>query len=137
MSERKPFGVTWNSWIDRQVTESRQRGEFDDLPGKGKAFTASDHHYDENWWIKSKMREDDFDLTPQTIKVRKKTEDWLAQYHQLPNLEVLTFQAKQLNQEITQANRGPLGPLSPQALLDIEKICQEWQAKHANSSKPK
>jgi DnaJ family protein C protein 28 len=27
---------SWESWIDQQIREAREKGEFDDLPGKGK-----------------------------------------------------------------------------------------------------
>ena len=36
MTERKPFGVSWETWIDRQIREGMERGEFDGLPGHGK-----------------------------------------------------------------------------------------------------
>ena len=36
MSERKPRGVSFESWVERQVREARERGAFDDLPGAGK-----------------------------------------------------------------------------------------------------
>ena len=40
----------------------------------------------------------------------------------------MKFQAKQLNQEITEANQTDLGPMLPQPLLDIEQLCLEWYA---------
>ena len=127
MSERKPFGITWNSWIDRQIEESRQRGDFDNLPGKGKAFPKSDQPYEDDWWIKSKMKDENFNLTPQTIKVRKKVEEWLSKYYKLSNIELVKFQAEQLNRDIIEANKGDLGPLLPQELLDIDQICKDWE----------
>lgn len=36
MTERKPTGVSFESWIDKQVREAEMRGEFKDLPGAGK-----------------------------------------------------------------------------------------------------
>ena len=35
MTERKPPGVSWESWIDRQIREAEERGAFADLPGAG------------------------------------------------------------------------------------------------------
>jgi hypothetical protein len=36
MTERKPAGKSFTSWIDQQIQEAQDRGAFDDLPGTGK-----------------------------------------------------------------------------------------------------
>ena len=44
MTERKPPGVSWESWIDRQIREAEERGAFADPrgwqadPGSGQAI---------------------------------------------------------------------------------------------------
>ncbi|MEX2420577.1 MAG: methylmalonyl-CoA mutase family protein, partial [Actinomycetota bacterium] len=35
MVEPKPPGVNWESWVERQIREGMERGEFDNLPGLG------------------------------------------------------------------------------------------------------
>ncbi|MEV4218944.1 DUF1992 domain-containing protein [Nonomuraea sp. NPDC049725] len=52
MTERKPGGMQFESWVDRQIREAQERGEFDDLPGAGKPLPGADKPYDEHWWIK-------------------------------------------------------------------------------------
>jgi hypothetical protein len=131
MSGRKPFEITWNSWIDRQIEESRKKGEFDNLSGRGQSLAQLASTYDENWWIKNKMQEEDYNLTPPTIKMRKKTEEWLAQFHKISHVDVMKFQAKQLNLEITEANQTSLGPMLPQSLLNIEQLCLDWKKKRS------
>jgi predicted flavoprotein YhiN len=53
VTSRKPFGT---GWIDRQIREARERGEFDNLPGTGKPLPDLDKPYDENWWVRQKLR---------------------------------------------------------------------------------
>jgi hypothetical protein len=36
MTERKPAGMSFTSWIDQQIDEARERGAFGNLPGAGK-----------------------------------------------------------------------------------------------------
>src|ERR1700722_11184816 len=36
MTDRKPQGMSFPSWIDQQIADAERRGVFDDLPGKGK-----------------------------------------------------------------------------------------------------
>ena len=44
MTERK--GPTdWESWIEQQIREAQARGEFDDLPGKGKPLDLTPNPY--------------------------------------------------------------------------------------------
>lgn len=35
----------WESWIDQQIREAQERGEFDDLPGKGKPVDLTPNPY--------------------------------------------------------------------------------------------
>ena len=56
MTERKPPGVSWETWIDRQVREGMERGDFDDLPGHGRPLRDLDQPRDELWWVKDKLR---------------------------------------------------------------------------------
>ncbi len=34
MTERKPPGVTWESWVEEQIRKAQEQGAFDDLRGK-------------------------------------------------------------------------------------------------------
>jgi hypothetical protein len=55
MTERRPAGLGYESWIDRQISEAEKRGKFDDLPTAGKPLPDLGRS-DENWWIKGKLR---------------------------------------------------------------------------------
>ena len=55
MTARKPPGVGWESWIDKQIREAEERGEFEDLPGAGQPIPDLDKPFDELWWVKNKL----------------------------------------------------------------------------------
>ena len=42
MTERKPSGVGFGTWVERQIREATARGEFDNLPGAGKPIEDLD-----------------------------------------------------------------------------------------------
>lgn len=44
MKERKS-SKDWESWIDQQIREAQERGEFDDLPGKGSPLDLTPNPY--------------------------------------------------------------------------------------------
>jgi DnaJ homologue, subfamily C, member 28, conserved domain len=50
MTSRKPRELSWESWIDRQVREATERGEFEDLPGSGEPIPDLDRPFDEMGW---------------------------------------------------------------------------------------
>lgn len=126
MTERKPMGIAWTSWIDRQVSDARERGEFDNLSGRGEPLARDQRSYDPDWWIKDKLRREDLEITPDTIVARRKVERWLVKYLNISHVDMVIHQAKQLNTEIIAANKTHLGPMSPQPLLDIDTLVNEY-----------
>jgi hypothetical protein len=45
-------GSSTEPWIEKVLRESRDRGEFDDLPGAGKPIGDLDRPYDPAWWAR-------------------------------------------------------------------------------------
>ena len=78
MTERKPPGVSFETWIDRQVREAMDRGEFDDLPGAGKPIPGIDRPHDDMWWVKEKLRRENVSMLPATLVLRKEAEEALS-----------------------------------------------------------
>ncbi|MFE3936217.1 DUF1992 domain-containing protein, partial [Streptomyces goshikiensis] len=77
MTERKPAGVSVESWVDRQIREAAERGEFENLPGWGKPLASLDTPYDEMWWVKDKLHREGFAVLPPALALRKEAEDAL------------------------------------------------------------
>ena len=42
MTERKPLGTSWESWIEAQIRVAQEQGAFDNLPGAGKPLPNID-----------------------------------------------------------------------------------------------
>ena len=51
MTQRKPPGTSWESWIEAQIRVAMEQGAFDNLPGAGKPLPNLDQ-YDPLWWVK-------------------------------------------------------------------------------------
>lgn len=43
MTERKPTGQSFESWVDKQIREAAERGELADLPGAGRPLPHRPH----------------------------------------------------------------------------------------------
>lgn len=128
MTTRKPPGTSWESWIDRQIREAAERGEFEDLPGKGKPIADLDKPHDENWWIRQKLRSEDLSYLPPSLALKKEAESALgAALSAKSEIEVREI-IEQINERITRANRlGIDGPPVNCVPYDIERVLRDWQ----------
>jgi hypothetical protein len=128
MTERKPPGVPFETWVDKQIREAEQRGDFAELPGAGKPLPSLDTPYDELWWIKGKMHREGLSALPATLVLRKEAEDALAAVagarSERQVREILTG----VNDKIREAlRRPPEGPPLNLGLFDVERVVEDWR----------
>jgi Domain of unknown function (DUF1992) len=119
----------YESWIDKQIREAQERGDFDDLPGTGKPLPGQGEHYDEDWWLKSLVaREDLGGLLPTSLKIRKAAEDLLDEVAKKNSEQTVRRMVADLNERIEQARRGLVdGPPVIVDRIDVEEIVREWR----------
>jgi hypothetical protein len=128
-AERKPPGVSWESWIDRQIREGMERGEFDDLPGQGKPLRDLDRPRDEMWWVKDKLRREEVSYLPPTLAVRKDLDDARARIAASESEAAVRDIVSEINARIVAVNsRVTDGPPSTLVPLDVEQVVAEWKA---------
>jgi hypothetical protein len=128
-AERKPPGVSWESWIDRQIREGMERGEFDDLPGQGKPLRDLDRPRDEMWWVKDKLRREELSYLPPTLAVRKDLDDARARIAASESEAAVRDIVSEINARIVAVNsRVTDGPPSTLVPLDVEQVVAEWKA---------
>ncbi|MDA0633820.1 DUF1992 domain-containing protein [Nonomuraea sp. MCN248] len=133
MSERKPPGVPFESWVDRQIREAIERGEFDDLPGAGKPIPGLDQPYDELWWVKQKVRAEGLSMPlPPTLQLRKDAEEALRQAEGARTEAEVRRIAGEINDRIREAIRTGLpGPPLNLVPYDVERLVAEWRERNA------
>jgi len=60
------------TWVDLQVKQAIERGEFDDLPGAGRPIEDLDKEHDPDWWLKRLVeREKITGVLPPSLQLRK------------------------------------------------------------------
>jgi hypothetical protein len=129
MTERKPPGMSWETWIDRQIREGMERGEFDGLPGHGKPIGGLDRPRDELWWVRDKLRREDVSYLPPTLALRKEVEAVRAGIPDAPDEDAVRRVVADLNARIAAANaRATSGPPSTLVTLDVEFEVARWAA---------
>ncbi|NRQ37447.1 DUF1992 domain-containing protein [Nonomuraea sp. NN258] len=129
MTERKPIGMPFESWIDKQIREAEERGEFDDLPGKGKPLPGLDKHLDEMWWIKQKIESEGLSMPlPPTLALRKEAEQALREARGARTEAEVRRVLDEVNHKIREAIRKGLpGPPLNLMPFDIDAVVAEWR----------
>jgi hypothetical protein len=132
MTERKPPGVSVATWVERQIREATERGEFDNLPGAGKPIADLDKPHDELWWVKQKLRRENLSYLPPTIALRKEAEDALLAASQAASEAQVRRIVADINRKILEGNRkaasGPPLNLMP---FDVERVVRTWRERRA------
>ena len=128
MTERKPLGVAWESWVDGQIRVARERGEFDNLPGTGKPIVGLDGPEDEMWWVKSLLKREGVSFLPDTLKLRKDVEEARERIASAATEAEVRAIVEAINQRIRDTNRmATSGPPSNLMPLDVEHVLAKWR----------
>ncbi|MEU7425276.1 DUF1992 domain-containing protein [Streptomyces sp. NPDC040750] len=133
MTERKPPGVPFESWVDKQIRDAQARGEFERLPGAGEPLPAElDSGYDELWWIKRKMAREGLTVLPPALALRKEAEDALVAAYAAPSERIARRIVEDVNVKIRDMMfKPPPGPPLGKKPYDVEEIAREWRQRRA------
>ena len=132
MTERKPPGVSFESWVEAQIARGMARGDFDDLPGAGKPLprrSADETAYD---WVLEKARQEDLDvgaMLPPGLALRKEREELPVRVARLPSERAVRAHAEDFNARVEQFWRRPQeGPPVVVAQVDVDELVAGWRA---------
>jgi len=132
MTERKPPGMTFTSWIDQQIQEAQERGAFDDLPGAGQPLPQ---HPDEDGqrWLREYLRREGVsaeELLPPPLKLRKERARLMASVADMESEPDVLDAVADLNRRIAEWRRIPVGPPIFVPLVDSAEMTGRWRAAH-------
>lgn len=132
MTERKPRGLSFESWVDKVIRDGIERGEFDDLPGTGKPIPDLDRPRDELWWVRQKLKLEDIQFLPPTLQIRKDLDEALAKIAASDDETKVRAIIAEINDQIRYVNshvvHGPPTTLMP---LDVERTVARWRERRA------
>jgi len=128
MTEQKPPGKSWDSWIEALIHEARAEGAFDDLEGKGKPIPGLDAPYDPDWWVKKLLEREKLSFLPPALSIRAKVAKALEELWRVRSEHEVRQRVTAINTEIARANRTVIeGPPTSLAPLDVEVVLDEWR----------
>jgi hypothetical protein len=131
MTERKPPGVSFETWVERQIREATERGELDNLPGAGKPIADLDKPHDELWWVRQKLRREHLTYPPASIALRKEAEEALLAAARAGSEQEVRRIVADINAKIVEGNRkAASGPPLNLVPFDVERVVRGWRERH-------
>ena len=136
MTERKPPGTSWETWIDAQIRVAREQGAFDNLPGAGKPLPNLGQEHDLLWWVKQLVQREQISILPPSLELLRKVEKEIAAIEKLDDEATVRHRVAALNVEIARINATVLeGPPTRLGTLDADRVVARWR--RARSADPR
>ncbi len=135
MTEQKPPGMAWDTWIEQQIRQAREQGAFDDLQGAGRPLPGLDAAYDPDWWVKKLVQRERVSVLPPALELLRKVERMLDEIWRLPDERQVREKVTALNVEIAKANATTMeGPATRLGVLDVDNVVSDWRARRVPPS---
>lgn len=128
-----PVDPRFESPVDRSIREAVERGDFDDLPGKGRPLPGAGRvgPVDENWWIRGYLEREGISgeaLLPPSIQLRKELDRIDATVARFTDERRVREHVEEINSRVVDHMRHPMGPRVPIRRLDAEAVVERWRA---------
>jgi hypothetical protein len=125
--------MPYENWVERQIREATERGEFDNLPGAGRPIPGLNGREDENWWVKQYLEREKLPMPlPASLALRKEVADLPQELAEVTNEEVVREIVAELNQRIRDSHRRRVdGPPVVVGLVEVEAAVAQWRRNRA------
>lgn len=129
MTKRKPQGVSFETWVEKQIREAQERGDFNDLPGAGKPLP--NRRGDTLDWVAQKLRDENADTTallPPSLAIPKEIEQLPERLVKERSEHRVREIAEDLNARIRETHAKPQnGPPLRARPLDVDEVVANWR----------
>jgi hypothetical protein len=131
MTQRKPTGMSFETWIDSQIARAREDGAFDGLDGAGKPLprrVREQTSYD--WALEWAKREnaDVAGMLPSGLALRKEREELPALVARQSSEAAVRAVVGAHLARVDRYYRQPVeGPWVPVGMPDVEEMVAEWR----------
>jgi hypothetical protein len=120
----------YQSVVDEQIRRAEERGEFDNLPGKGKPLPGRGRPDDDLWWVKGYLHREGLSteaLLPPSVRLAKEIERLPEAVRGLPSEQAVRETVRDLNRRIAGYLRAPTTPHLPVGPVDADRTVAQWR----------
>ncbi|MDQ6896091.1 MAG: DUF1992 domain-containing protein [Actinomycetota bacterium] len=134
----QPFQPHRESWVDRQIREAQERGEFDNLPGAGQPLKDLGDPSDPDWWVKRYIQREKLDVSgalPTPLALRKEAASFpesLADVRREADVrEILEDFNHRVKVDRLRPAVGAMPPLISRT-VDVDEVVEQWRQLRAD-----
>jgi hypothetical protein len=107
--------------VESKIAQAQREGQFDDLAGLGRPIPNLDEGWDENRWVREKLKAEDLRALPPAWAIREWARQEAATLLAIDDESVLRETIQRFNAELLKRMRGVLwGPPVDVAPIDAE-----------------
>jgi len=135
MTERKPPGMSFETWVDSQIARAMERGDFDGLPGAGKPLPSRTLDESAYEWVLAKARQENLDvfgMLPPGLALRRERDDLPRRSADLPSEAAVRALAEDYNARVEafwrRAQESRWSPVP--GLADVDALVAGWERTH-------
>lgn len=131
MTERKPPGMSFETWVDRQITQAQERGDFAALPGAGRPLKSLDREETAYDWVLAKARREGVDtgaMLPPGLRLRRERDDLPGRVARLATEAEVRALVEDYNARVEAFWRLPADSrwAAVPGLADVEALVEGW-----------
>jgi len=121
------------SWVDRQIREARERGEFDNLRGTGKPLGDLGDPNDPDWWVRNYIKREKLDISgalPTPLALRKEAASFPESLADVPSEDQVREILEDFNHRVKIDRLRPaVGTLPPllARTVDVDEVVEQWR----------
>jgi hypothetical protein len=115
------------SWVDLQVRQAIDRGDFRDLPGYGKPLHLTGEN-DPDWWVKQLVEREKVVVAPPSVQLRRDDATLDSRLDGLADEAAVRREVADFNDRVRWAlYRPPEGPPVVTARRDPDREVERWR----------
>ncbi|GMA40370.1 DUF1992 domain-containing protein [Mobilicoccus caccae] len=124
--------VFHESWVERQIREATERGEFDGLPGSGKPLDLHDVD-DPDWWVKRFLDREGLDASatmPPVMQLRAEHAGFPASLVDVTREDAVREILRDYNRRVVEDRLRPvIGRAMPVVAprVDVDEMVSHWR----------
>ena len=119
------------TWVDLQVRQAMERGDFDNLPGQGKPIKDLGTEHDPDWWVKKLVEREQIALLPPALAIRKEDAELDGRLDRINIESEVRREVEDFNARVRKAlYTPPTGPSGPPVITRQRDVDAEVAAWH-------
>jgi hypothetical protein len=118
-------------WVDLQIQQAMERGDFDNLPGAGKPLGDLGSPHDRDWWLKKLIeREQITGVLPAALQLRKEDAELDRELDRETAEQVVRRTVEDFNKRVVEARRQLQGgPPVVTKTRDVDEEVERWRGR--------